>query len=111
MAEKPYDRTELVARRERRRRAIRRRRIAAAVTVVVALAGIAVTIASTSGDRERTSSRIPGTSVFAPGGGGTASVDSAQLGYASRGKPYELDRFEILRSSGVGGLAADLASG
>jgi peptidoglycan/xylan/chitin deacetylase (PgdA/CDA1 family) len=32
-------------------------------------------------------------------------------GYASRGKPYELDRFEILRSSGVSGLAADLASG
>lgn len=32
-------------------------------------------------------------------------------GYASRDKPYELDRFEILRSSGVAGLAADLASG
>jgi hypothetical protein len=32
-------------------------------------------------------------------------------GYASRDKPYELDRFEILGSSGVGGLAADLRSG
>jgi len=32
-------------------------------------------------------------------------------GYASRGKPYELDRFEILGSTGVGGLAADLSSG
>jgi hypothetical protein len=32
-------------------------------------------------------------------------------GYASRDKPYELDRFEILGSSGVAGLAADLRSG
>lgn len=32
-------------------------------------------------------------------------------GYASREKPYELDRFEILGSSGVAGLAEDLASG
>ena len=29
-------------------------------------------------------------------------------GYAERSKPYELARFEILGSSGVGGLAADL---
>jgi hypothetical protein len=32
-------------------------------------------------------------------------------GYASRDKPYELDRFEILGSTGVAGLAADLRSG
>jgi peptidoglycan/xylan/chitin deacetylase (PgdA/CDA1 family) len=32
-------------------------------------------------------------------------------GYAEAGSPYELDRFEILGSSGVAGLAADLASG
>jgi Polysaccharide deacetylase len=31
-------------------------------------------------------------------------------GYASRDKPYELARFEILRSSGVTGLAEDLGS-
>ncbi len=32
-------------------------------------------------------------------------------GYAERGSPYELARFEILRSTGVSGLAEDLASG
>lgn len=32
-------------------------------------------------------------------------------GYATRESPYELDRFEILGSSGVSGLAEDLASG
>jgi peptidoglycan/xylan/chitin deacetylase (PgdA/CDA1 family) len=32
-------------------------------------------------------------------------------GYASRQAPYELDRLEILGSTGVSGLAADLASG
>ena len=32
-------------------------------------------------------------------------------GFASRGAPYELDRFEILGSEGVAGLAADLRSG
>jgi hypothetical protein len=32
-------------------------------------------------------------------------------GYASREKPYELDRYEILGSSGVSGLAEDLRSG
>jgi len=31
-------------------------------------------------------------------------------GYASRDKPYELDRFEILGSTGVSGLAADLGT-
>ncbi len=32
-------------------------------------------------------------------------------GYAERQKPYELSRFEILNSSGVSGMAADLVSG
>ncbi|MDX6603823.1 MAG: hypothetical protein QOF23_332 [Solirubrobacterales bacterium] len=32
-------------------------------------------------------------------------------GYASRATPYELDRFEILGSSGVAGVAGDLRSG
>jgi hypothetical protein len=32
-------------------------------------------------------------------------------GYAERDAPYELARFEILRSTGVSGLAADLGSG
>jgi peptidoglycan/xylan/chitin deacetylase (PgdA/CDA1 family) len=32
-------------------------------------------------------------------------------GYAERDSPYELARFEILGSTGVSGLAADLASG
>jgi peptidoglycan/xylan/chitin deacetylase (PgdA/CDA1 family) len=32
-------------------------------------------------------------------------------GYAEKGKPYELARFEILRSAGVSGLAEDLRSG
>jgi hypothetical protein len=32
-------------------------------------------------------------------------------GYASRDKPYELDRYEILGSSGVQGVAEDLGSG
>jgi peptidoglycan/xylan/chitin deacetylase (PgdA/CDA1 family) len=32
-------------------------------------------------------------------------------GYAGKGSPYELARFEILRSSGVAGMAADLRSG
>jgi peptidoglycan/xylan/chitin deacetylase (PgdA/CDA1 family) len=32
-------------------------------------------------------------------------------GYATRAKPYELDRFEILGSSGVSGMVEDLRSG
>jgi peptidoglycan/xylan/chitin deacetylase (PgdA/CDA1 family) len=32
-------------------------------------------------------------------------------GYASRSKPDELDRFEVLGSTGVSGIAADLSSG
>jgi len=32
-------------------------------------------------------------------------------GYASRGAPYELARFEILGSTGVSGLAEDLRTG
>jgi hypothetical protein len=32
-------------------------------------------------------------------------------GYATREKPYELARFEILGSSGVSGMAEDLRAG
>jgi peptidoglycan/xylan/chitin deacetylase (PgdA/CDA1 family) len=32
-------------------------------------------------------------------------------GYATRGEPYELDRYEIIGGAGVEGLAADLAAG
>ena len=32
-------------------------------------------------------------------------------GYATRGEPYELDRYEIVGGAGVEGLAADLAAG
>jgi hypothetical protein len=32
-------------------------------------------------------------------------------GYAIRGKPYELARFEVLGSSGVSGMAEDLRTG
>jgi peptidoglycan/xylan/chitin deacetylase (PgdA/CDA1 family) len=39
--------------------------------------------------------------------GATAEIP----GYAERQKPYELSRFEILGSTGVSGLAEDLASG
>jgi peptidoglycan/xylan/chitin deacetylase (PgdA/CDA1 family) len=42
---------------------------------------------------------------------GYVGATTEVAGYASRGRPYELDRFEILGSTGVGGLAADLASG
>jgi hypothetical protein len=39
---------------------------------------------------------------------GYAGATTEVRGYASRGKPYELDRFEILGSDGVAGLAEDL---
>jgi peptidoglycan/xylan/chitin deacetylase (PgdA/CDA1 family) len=42
---------------------------------------------------------------------GYAGATTEIPGYAERGAPYELARFEILGSSGVPGLAADLASG
>jgi peptidoglycan/xylan/chitin deacetylase (PgdA/CDA1 family) len=42
---------------------------------------------------------------------GYAGATTEIPGYADREAPYELARYEILGSSGVGGLAADLASG
>ncbi len=42
---------------------------------------------------------------------GYAGATTEIPGYANRGKPYELARFEILGSRGVAGMAADLASG
>ena len=42
---------------------------------------------------------------------GYAGATTEIPGYAEPGAPYELARFEILGSSGVSGLAADLASG
>jgi hypothetical protein len=41
-----------------------------------------------------------------PGTGGRHHTEIR--GYADRGQPYELERFEILGSDGVDGLAADL---
>jgi peptidoglycan/xylan/chitin deacetylase (PgdA/CDA1 family) len=42
---------------------------------------------------------------------GYTGATSEIPGYATRDKPYELARFEILGSTGVSGLAEDLASG
>jgi peptidoglycan/xylan/chitin deacetylase (PgdA/CDA1 family) len=42
---------------------------------------------------------------------GYVTATTEILGYANRESPYELARFEILGSSGVSGLAEDLASG
>jgi peptidoglycan/xylan/chitin deacetylase (PgdA/CDA1 family) len=42
---------------------------------------------------------------------GYTSATTEIPGYASRESPYELARFEILDSTGVSGVAADLASG
>ncbi len=42
---------------------------------------------------------------------GYAGATTEIPGYADRSHPYELDRFEILGSSGVAGLAEDLSSG
>jgi peptidoglycan/xylan/chitin deacetylase (PgdA/CDA1 family) len=42
---------------------------------------------------------------------GYVGAVTENAGYASRGEPYELDRFEIVGGEGVEGLAADLAAG
>ena len=54
--------------------------------------------------------RFDATVVAAVKAAGYAGATTEVPGYASRDKPYELDRFEILGSSGVAGLAADLRS-
>lgn len=55
--------------------------------------------------------RFDSTVVAAVQAAGYATATTEIPGYASRDAPYELARFEILGSSGVAGLAADLGSG
>jgi peptidoglycan/xylan/chitin deacetylase (PgdA/CDA1 family) len=55
--------------------------------------------------------RFNSTVVAAVKSAGYVGATTEIPGYASRDHPYELDRFEILRSSGVVGMASDLGSG
>jgi peptidoglycan/xylan/chitin deacetylase (PgdA/CDA1 family) len=55
--------------------------------------------------------RFDPTVVAAVEAAGYTGATTEIPGYAERQKPYELGRFEILSSSGVSGMAADLASG
>jgi peptidoglycan/xylan/chitin deacetylase (PgdA/CDA1 family) len=55
--------------------------------------------------------RFDPTVVAAVEAAGYTTATTEIPGYASPDAPYELARFEILGSSGVAGLAADLASG
>ena len=55
--------------------------------------------------------RFDATVIAAVKAAGYAGAMTEVPGYANRGRPYELNRFEILGSSGVEGLASDLASG
>jgi len=55
--------------------------------------------------------RFDPTVIAAVEAAGYASATTEIPGYASPGAPYELARFEVLGSSGVSGVAADLASG
>jgi peptidoglycan/xylan/chitin deacetylase (PgdA/CDA1 family) len=55
--------------------------------------------------------RFDATVIAAVRAAGYTAATTEIPGYASREKPYELARFEILGSSGVAGLAADLGSG
>ncbi len=55
--------------------------------------------------------RFDPTVVAAVEAAGYTGATTEIPGYAERQKPYELSRFEILSSSGVSGMAADLASG
>jgi peptidoglycan/xylan/chitin deacetylase (PgdA/CDA1 family) len=55
--------------------------------------------------------RFDETVIAAVKAAGYVGATTEISGYATRGKPYELARFEILGSTGVGGLAEDLASG
>lgn len=54
--------------------------------------------------------RFDATVVAAVEAAGYATATTEIPGQARRETPYELDRFEILGSSGVGGLAADLGA-
>lgn len=55
--------------------------------------------------------RFDNTVIEAVEAAGYTGATTEVRGYASRDRPYELDRFEILRSSGIAGLAADLRQG
>jgi peptidoglycan/xylan/chitin deacetylase (PgdA/CDA1 family) len=55
--------------------------------------------------------RYDATVIAAVKAAGYAGATTEIPGYAARERPYELNRFEILGSSGVKGLASDLASG
>jgi len=55
--------------------------------------------------------RFNPTVIAAVEAAGYASATTEIPGYADRDAPYELARFEILGSSGVSGMAEDLASG
>jgi peptidoglycan/xylan/chitin deacetylase (PgdA/CDA1 family) len=55
--------------------------------------------------------RFDPTVIAAVEAAGYAGATTEMPGYASREAPYELARFEILGSSGVAGLAEDLAQG
>jgi peptidoglycan/xylan/chitin deacetylase (PgdA/CDA1 family) len=55
--------------------------------------------------------RFDDTVIAAVKAAGYTAATTEIPGYASREAPYELARFEILGSSGLSGMAADLASG
>jgi peptidoglycan/xylan/chitin deacetylase (PgdA/CDA1 family) len=55
--------------------------------------------------------RFDNTAIAAVQAAGYTAATTEIPGYASRVAPYELARFEILGSSGVSGMAADLTSG
>ncbi|HEY5054314.1 MAG TPA: polysaccharide deacetylase family protein [Solirubrobacterales bacterium] len=55
--------------------------------------------------------RFDATVIAAVKAAGYTGATTEIPGYASRDKPYELDRYEILGSSGVQGMAEDLRSG
>jgi len=55
--------------------------------------------------------RFDATVIAAVEAAGYVGATTEISGYAEREKPYELARFEILGSSGVSGMAEDLASG
>jgi len=57
------------------------------------------------------SGRFDETVIAALQAAGYVGATTEIPGYANRGKPYELARFEILGSDGVAGVAADLAAG
>jgi peptidoglycan/xylan/chitin deacetylase (PgdA/CDA1 family) len=55
--------------------------------------------------------RFDGPVVAAVEAAGYSGATTEVPGYAQRERPFELNRFEILGSSGVAGMAADLSSG